>query len=434
MSSPFRVQTKFEENSLPARYFTGIMIFCFVVGTDLENVFKIEGFAEMSISKLRDVIYEKKKKFFENQRYDSCNLNLWVVDIPYDTENVQLRTLQNRSRDMEKEKIIIQELGGKKLSPVDDIGDIFTYNSKHIRIIVQIPTPPPATTVTPKYIPSDEVKIEIKNKVMKTFPHIEISSELIDALALIWDVRVAYNDFPGQQNDPYVELKKEPSFFKVNFPRGITKETSKTVDLCLPSYSKSGMNYHNPFYDDPQFTKIVSLVQTKIDENPGDIIVLSGVSGGGKTSTSFGIAMKNWSIYIDFSPRLGNYPGSQLQSELKEIRGANPQFERIDQQNRAFQLLDIAVISRGLLLIKMLTEGKISTPSEWLFVQLRNMTDSKIREKLGNEIYDKTSLYFSNIIQEINDLLSISNLVLIFDEAQVLCGFTSINYLLLKFY
>ncbi|CAB4410769.1 unnamed protein product [Rhizophagus irregularis] len=256
---------------------------------------------------------------------------------------------------------------------------------------------------------------------MKTFPHIEISSELIDALALIWDVRVAYNDFPGQQNDPYVELKKEPSFFKVNFPRGITKETSKTVDLCLPSYSKSGMNYHNPFYDDPQFTKIVSLVQTKIDENPGDIIVLSGVSGGGKTSTSFGIAMKNWSIYIDFSPRLGNYPGSQLQSELKEIRGANPQFERIDQQNRAFQLLDIAVISRGLLLIKMLTEGKISTPSEWLFVQLRNMTDSKIREKLGNEIYDKTSLYFSNIIQEINDLLSISNLVLIFDEAQVLC-------------
>ncbi|RGB22832.1 hypothetical protein C1646_775448 [Rhizophagus diaphanus] len=43
---------------------------------------------------------------------------------------------------MEEENIIIQELGGKKLSPVDDIGDIFTYDSKNIRIIIQ----PPATT------------------------------------------------------------------------------------------------------------------------------------------------------------------------------------------------------------------------------------------------------------------------------------------------
>ncbi|CAB4489106.1 unnamed protein product [Rhizophagus irregularis] len=61
-------------------------------------------------------------------------LNLWLVDIPYDTENVKLRTLQSRSRDMDEENIIIQELGGKKLSPV---GDIFTYDSKNICIIVQ---------------------------------------------------------------------------------------------------------------------------------------------------------------------------------------------------------------------------------------------------------------------------------------------------------
>ena len=85
------------------------------------------------------------------------------------------------------------------------------------------------------------------------------------------------SDSPGQQNDPYVELKKEPSFFKVNFPRGITEETSKTVDLCLPSYSKSGMNYHNHFYDNSQFIKIVFLVQKKIKENPGNIIVFQVV-------------------------------------------------------------------------------------------------------------------------------------------------------------
>jgi hypothetical protein len=244
--------------------------------------------------------------------------------------------------------------------------------------------------------------------------------QLIDALALIWDVEVVDSDSPGQQNDPYVELKKEPSFFKVNFPRGITEETSKTVDLCLPSYSKSGMNYHNLFYDDPQFIKIVSLVQKKIKENPGSIIVLSGVSGGGKTSTAFGIAIENWSIYIDFSPDEGYYQGSQLQSELQKIRGIKPPFERVDQQNEVFHILDMAVVSRGLLLIKMLTEGKISTPKDWLFVQLQ-MADNEIRDILSAEMHKHVNLTITTLIQKINDLLGINRLVLIFDEAQVLC-------------
>ncbi|RIA84184.1 hypothetical protein C1645_832660 [Glomus cerebriforme] len=95
----------------------------------------------MTIVELKDMIYEKKKNSFEDKSFDSCDLRLWLVDIPYDTENVKLRKLQSRSRDMEEENIIIQELGGKKLSPVDDIGDIFTYDSKNIRIIIQ----PPAT-------------------------------------------------------------------------------------------------------------------------------------------------------------------------------------------------------------------------------------------------------------------------------------------------
>ncbi|RIA80313.1 hypothetical protein C1645_810492 [Glomus cerebriforme] len=55
------------------------------------------------------------------------------------TENIKLKTLQSRSYDIKKENNIIQELGGKKLSPVDDIGDIFKYNSKNIRIIIQPP-------------------------------------------------------------------------------------------------------------------------------------------------------------------------------------------------------------------------------------------------------------------------------------------------------
>jgi hypothetical protein len=118
------------------------MIFCFVVGTDLSNVFEIDGQIKMTTAELKDMIYEKTKNYFENEKIDACNLNLWLVDIPYDTENVQLRTLQNRSHDMNEENIFIQELGGKMLSPVDDIGDIFTYGSKNIRIIIQ----PPVTT------------------------------------------------------------------------------------------------------------------------------------------------------------------------------------------------------------------------------------------------------------------------------------------------
>ena len=119
-------------------------MFCFVVGTNLSSVFEVEGNAGMSVSRFKVMIYEMNKNDFEDKKFDANKLNLWLVDIPYDTENVKLRTLQSRSRDMEEENIIIQELGGKKLSPVDDIGDIFAYDSKNIRIIVQ--PPPPATT------------------------------------------------------------------------------------------------------------------------------------------------------------------------------------------------------------------------------------------------------------------------------------------------
>ncbi|CAB4410650.1 unnamed protein product [Rhizophagus irregularis] len=385
---------------------------CLVLGEipAQRNLFAVSITNEITLGlQLRSAIYKIKENAFTN--IDENNLILWKVNISINKEN--MNKLDEASRSFCKVDIR-RDFGGEELFPTDKIPEDSGVETIHI--IVQ--RPPLATTVSPKNISFDEVKIEIKNKVTKLFPHKEISSALIYALALIWDDRGVYSDYPGQQNDPYVELKKEPSFFKVNFPRGITKRASKTVDLCLPSYSKSGMNYHNPFYDDSQFTQIVSLVQKKIDENPGDIIVLSGVSGGGKTSTAFGIATTNWSIYIDFSPYLGNYPGSQLQSELEIIRGIKPKFEDADQQNKVFHLLDIAVVSRGLLLIKMLTEGKISTQKEWLFVQLQ-MTDYQIRKKLDNEMFNHDSNYFSAIIQDINNLLG--NLVLIFDEAQVLC-------------
>jgi hypothetical protein len=238
--------------------------------------------------------------------------------------------------------------------------------------------------------------------------------QLVDALALIWHVETMESDSPGPQDDPYFNLKTEPSFFKTNLPRNITKQTSATVDLCLPSYD----NYHNPFYNDPQFIETVSLVKKKIEERPKDIIILAGVSGGGKTSTAFGISVQRWSIYIDFSPFTGYY-GAHLTSELQKIRGTKPKFDRIDQQNDAFHMLDIAVVSRGLLLIKMIVERKVSTPKEWLLAQLQ-MDDSEIRSILGSKRYD--TLAITTLIKKINVCLKVNHLTLICDEAQVLCA------------
>ncbi|RIA91005.1 hypothetical protein C1645_822579 [Glomus cerebriforme] len=183
---------------------------------------------------------------------------------------------------------------------------------------------------------SDEVKTEIKNKGPS-----------------------------DPQSDPYIKLKEELSFFKINLPCEITPETSETVNLCLPSY---GISYQNFFYDDPQFQETVDLVQEKIVRNPRDVIVLAGVSDGGKTTATFGIAVRRWSIYIDFTTSNGTY-------------------------GKAFHILDMVILSRGILLLKMLIKKKVSTPKEWLFT----------------------------LINKINDCLKINRLTLIFDEAQVLC-------------
>ena len=242
--------------------------------------------------------------------------------------------------------------------------------------------------------------------------------QLIDALALIWDIEALESGSTVSQNDPYVELRTAPSFFKISLPRGITERTFTNVDLCLPSYNKSGENYHNPFYNDPQFRETVSFVEDKIKERPKDIIVLAGVSGGGKTSTTFGIAMQRWSIYIDFSPIIGYY-GVHLITELEEIRRIKPNLELDYQQIDAFRMLDIAILSRGLLLIKMFIEEKVSTPKEWLLAQLQ-MNDSETRSILRLRKYDPDTIII--LIKKINACLKLANLTLILDESQVLCS------------
>jgi hypothetical protein len=121
------------------------MAFCFVVGTKISSSFEVEGRAESSISRLKEIIYEKKKNNFTSKGFDPSDLELWKVKIPVDAEYIKkLRPLESR-HDINDENIIIKNLGGKQLTPFDDFGDIFAYSDlKNVRIIVQ--PPPPATT------------------------------------------------------------------------------------------------------------------------------------------------------------------------------------------------------------------------------------------------------------------------------------------------
>jgi hypothetical protein len=61
----------------------------------------------------------------------------------------------------------------------------------------------------------------------------------------------------------------------------------------------------------------------------------------------------------------------------------------------------------------MLVQKEISTPKEWLFAQLRKETKNFPR-RLHN-------IRISSLINDINRCLGVSSLILIFDEAQVLC-------------
>ncbi|CAG8673991.1 22413_t:CDS:2, partial [Gigaspora margarita] len=99
-----------------------------------------------SIAKLKEIIYEKKKNNFKN--FDANKLNLWKVNIPGNIENTKLKILESRSHNISDKNTTIQELGGEKLTPFDDFGDIFACSDlKNICIIVQPPLP--ATTTGP---------------------------------------------------------------------------------------------------------------------------------------------------------------------------------------------------------------------------------------------------------------------------------------------
>ncbi|RUS18083.1 hypothetical protein BC937DRAFT_89164 [Endogone sp. FLAS-F59071] len=241
-------------------------------------------------------------------------------------------------------------------------------------------------------------------------------------LALIWRCESPILS-ATTTSDPYVELKKEPSVFKARLPRAFS---GKDIDLCFPAYTdEDGTEYENPLYNDLQFKETVNLLREKIDEGKGQhVIVLAGVSGGGKTSATFACATERWAIYLDCSKSKSFY-GNLMYTELSSIRSFPPVLDDIPSQSKALNILDMALLSRALLLIMMLIREKVSNPKDWLIAQLRGNYSG-----LGNTILDiSTTLLKQNLnlfvirllLNAINACLKINDLLLIYDESQVLC-------------
>ncbi|GET63920.1 hypothetical protein GLOIN_2v1794374 [Rhizophagus irregularis DAOM 181602=DAOM 197198] len=61
-------------------YISSIKFFCYIVSTKVENTLEITGRSDTSIAKLKNLIYEKKRRVFKNE-FEACDLILWKVDI-----------------------------------------------------------------------------------------------------------------------------------------------------------------------------------------------------------------------------------------------------------------------------------------------------------------------------------------------------------------
>ncbi|RGB36453.1 hypothetical protein C1646_758093 [Rhizophagus diaphanus] len=171
--------------------------------------------------------------------------------------------------------------------------------------------------------------------------------------------------------------------------------TCNEIDPCLPPFkANSKMIYENPLYYDPQFQETVNLVRERIKEYGQDVIVLAGVSGGGKTSITFAIAAEQWGIHVDCSHIISDY-NNKLSRELK------------------FAL-------HVLILVKMLVEKKIKTPKDWLLAQLHGL-DKPSMELLREKLSELSAGEFSDFLRFINKCLKIEQILFIQDEAQCLC-------------
>src|SRR4051812_24707413 len=145
--SPFRVQTKIEENSLPARsnrYMAEFTLFCYVLGTpvnnaipvDIGNITKVDN-VDVHIDNL--TFGHIKKLIWPNS--DKANeLKLWMFEISREEKKKRLETLNKKFRD----NVDMTDELGEELDTIDPFPVDYKPPPRTIHIIVQ--PPPPATT------------------------------------------------------------------------------------------------------------------------------------------------------------------------------------------------------------------------------------------------------------------------------------------------
>jgi len=145
--SPFRVQTKFEENSLPARsnrYMAEFTLFCYVLGTpvnnsipiDIGNVTKVDG-VDVKLDKLN---FGHIKKLIWPNNNNANELKLRTLETPLEEDNEALKELNKNFYENIQLSGVLSP--GIKFLEEFPVGHDFPDN--YIHIIVQPPLP--ATT------------------------------------------------------------------------------------------------------------------------------------------------------------------------------------------------------------------------------------------------------------------------------------------------
>ncbi|CAB4417411.1 unnamed protein product [Rhizophagus irregularis] len=149
--SPFRVQTKFEENSLSAsstkRYMADITLYCYLLDTPINSAIPVD-IGETTRVEGVDVPIKKfsfghlKKQIWPNNN-EANKLRLWKFETPFKKDNEQLKTLnENFRNDAYLEQVLGEDLiPGELIRTIFPVGYVFPPN--HIHIVVQ--PPPPAT-------------------------------------------------------------------------------------------------------------------------------------------------------------------------------------------------------------------------------------------------------------------------------------------------
>ncbi|CAB4436577.1 unnamed protein product [Rhizophagus irregularis] len=394
--SPFRVQTKIEENSLPARSnvipIRYTMAYYLVLG-EAPAKRKLD-FVEFDFSArvmiLRHAIYDKKKNTFSSKSIDENDLILWKIDIPFDDENDKLTMLDETFDTINIE----QDLEGKEMLPGNEISKYLKNLDKptsSIHILVQ--PPKPATTG-----PSQQSVPQV-DEIFKNFLKSE-HGKFLEAYL--------------KKNDS-LPLYNSPITLKTTVPRINGRP-------CLLLYNlPGGSNMNQPITQ-------ISSIRSAIKNAKNNLLVLLGTSGSGKTRTCYELLCEDWGLYF-IGARKGNGGSGDIEaieSYLWKYNKLTDNFE--DNRRHADHVVRCIVLSRLLILNECITKSPTFNPQRWLLLQAYqnifgsryNYTDD-LFQVLSFMLTDCTQSSLEDHIDTIYKKISGSNVFpIVFDEAQSL--------------